>query len=192
MCMLPHRACIRYLGQAAPLLNQLPGRAFTDVTPLVTRRRSRRAVVQAAETGMGVESISVFVISPGRVNIMKIRLAAACAWSIVLAVAATLMPWPSLGATPTEVATTKQSSASGTRAPPGVPGRESHPSKPAGNQRAGKDSNPSATNASGLSDRDLAKRIVPRCRARPELCVKQRDKAQVEPPNPASDKGPTE
>jgi hypothetical protein len=32
---------------------------------------------------------------------------------------------------------------------------------------------------------------VLRCRTRPELCVKRRDKAQVEPPrNPAPDKGP--
>jgi hypothetical protein len=106
---------------------------------------------------------------------MKTRLAAACAWSIVLAVAATLLPWPSAGATPADAAATEQSPASGygTRA------------------RCGNDTNPPANKASGLSDRDLANRIVLRCRTRPELCVKRREGAQVETPrHPASDKGP--
>jgi hypothetical protein len=99
-------------------------------------------------------------------NIMKIRLAAACAWSIVLAVAATLLPWPSAGATPTDAAATQQSSASGYRT----------------RARPGKDTNPPATKASALSDRDLAMRIVVRCRTRPELCVKRREGTQVETP----------
>jgi hypothetical protein len=106
---------------------------------------------------------------------MNIRLAAACAGSIVLAVAATLMPLPSLGAPPTDVAA-NQSAASGY-----------NPSKPGGKHGAGKDANPSPTNASGLSDSDLAKRMVLRCRTRPQLCAKRRD---VEPNNAVSDKQP--
>jgi hypothetical protein len=107
---------------------------------------------------------------------MKIRLPAACAGSIVLAVATTLLPWPSLGAASTDVAPTNQSAAAGY-----------NPSKPAGKQKARKDAHPSAANASGLSDSDLSKRIVLRCRTRPQLCAKGPDKAQVEPSNPASD-----
>jgi hypothetical protein len=122
---------------------------------------------------------------------MKIRMDAACGWSIVLAVGAMLLP--PLGAASTNEVETKQSAPSGdgTVAPRGATNGEFDSSKSAGNQSAVKDTTSSAANARGLSDADLAKRILMRCRARPELCMKRHDDAQGEPPRgPASDNGP--
>lgn len=56
-----------------------------------------------------------------------------------------------------------------------------------------KETKPPATgwNTSGLSDAELAKRLILRCHARPQLCAKQPDEADPGPPrDPASDKGP--
>jgi hypothetical protein len=48
-------------------------------------------------------------------------------------------------------------------------------------------------NSSGLSDAEVWKRTMARCRARPELCVKQPDGGDSEPPrDPPSDKGPSQ
>jgi hypothetical protein len=117
---------------------------------------------------------------------MLTHLVAACAWSMALAVVGTLIPLPCVAATSTDVAVTKQSAAPGYGTL--VPDNEVDHSKPAGNQGDVKDAKPSASNASGLTDSDLAKRILLRCRARPGLCVKQRDDPDAGPPrNPAQD-----
>jgi hypothetical protein len=126
------------------------------------------------------------------------RFAAACASSVALAVAATLLPLPCVAGALTDAEATKPSSSGGAAtAQPSAPDAKGNKSKVAGKPDDVKDAASSASDRSGLSDTDLAKRIILGCRARPELCQKQRegerDGADVKPPrDPPPDNGPHE
>jgi hypothetical protein len=122
---------------------------------------------------------------------MRFRPTAAGAASIALAVAATLLPWPSLaGESPDAEPSNRSAPPVGTTAQPSAPDATADRSKIATTPGAVKDTPPPVSDASGLSGADLAKRIILRCRTRPELCAKQPNEGEVEPPNgPAADDG---
>jgi hypothetical protein len=122
---------------------------------------------------------------------MRSRPFAAFAASAALAVAATLLPLPSLAAESTDAEPSNRSAPpAGASAQPSAPGATAARSKIASTPGAVKDAPPPVSNASGLSDADLAKRIILRCRTRPELCAKQPNEGEVEPPvGPALDDG---
>jgi hypothetical protein len=107
-----------------------------------------------------------------------------CTLSIFLVVGTTLMSMPSLGALSADDATANQSVTSGTTsAPPGAP--DGDHSKPAGKPNDVKDTKlpASASGKPKLSNRELARKRMERCRTHPESCVQRRDKSKGEPPS---------
>jgi hypothetical protein len=109
---------------------------------------------------------------------MLLRFIAGWASSLAFAVTATL-PLPSLACDET----TQQA---------GAPKAEGDHFKIASKPGDVKETKPpaSAWNTSGLSDSDVWKRAMLRCRARPELCAKQPEAGSEPPPDPASGQGP--
>jgi hypothetical protein len=123
---------------------------------------------------------------------VMIRICAHSVLAILLTSAATLVSGACLGEAGHDKAATNQPAAPefGTPAAAGARNADTDHFKILTEPGDGKVAKPCAAAGSGLSDQDLAKKILLRCRTHPGLCVKQRGEAKIEASrDPVLDKG---